>query len=637
MKHNYLTNIPLEQAVSDYLAALEGAGMASRTETVSVTEALGRITARAVYAAICSPHYHASAMDGIALDAKLTFGASETTPVTLTAGQFVPVDTGDPVPEGCDAVVMIEDVVEVGGSIQLHAPAAPWQHIRQIGEDICAGDMILPSFVEVTPAAMGAMLAGGVGSIEVLCRPVVGILPTGDEVVLPSDHPAPGEVMEFNSAIFSGMLTRWGAQPRVYPIVKDDKELLRAAITQAIGECDALLIGAGTSAGRDDYTVSLLRELGEVVHHGIAIKPGKPAVLGRIGAKPVLGVPGYPVSGILVLESIFAPVLQRLLHQYSQSDSALQVKVARQLNSSLKYREFVRARLGVGADGVPVAVPLNRGAGVVTSFVKADAILDIPQDSEGVEQGGTCTAHLLVPPERIQNSLSIVGSHDPLLDEAADLLRRADPRFFVSSTHVGSMGAISAVKRGEAVMGGIHLLDEATGTYNLPQLRRSFPKGGVALVECVGRTQGLLVAPGNPLGIRTLEDVIRLGLRYVNRQGGAGTRLLCDYLLKQAGHSPADLNGYGREEFTHTAVAAQIAAGTADAGLGIYSAAKLYGLDFVPVCEETYDLLIRADALNSPQVQAFLAVLKGDAFRARLEALGGYRLDRPGHIKEVLA
>lgn len=634
MKYDYLSNVPLEQAVEEYLSALERADMRLNTETVPTMEALDRITAQAVYAVLCAPHYHAAAMDGIALEAGRTFGASETTPAVLRPGEYTPVDTGDPVPADCDAVVMIEDVVEQDGAVYLYAPASPWQHIRQIGEDISAGDMILPSFTRITPAAMGALLAGGVGELPVLRRPVVGILPTGDEIVPPSSSPAVGEVMEFNSAIFSGMLTRWGAQPKVYPIVRDDREHLKAAICQAAQECDALLIGAGTSAGRDDYTVSVLEELGTVVRHGVAIKPGKPAVLGHIGAVPVVGVPGYPVSGILVLEELFYPVLCRMLRQPVRRSACAQVRLGRRLNSSLKYREFVRARLSPGPDGVPVATPLNRGAGVVTSFVKADCILDIPQNAEGAEKGALCRARLLRPLEDLERTLAIVGSHDPLLDEAADLLRRAGAGFSVASTHVGSMGAVTAIKGGEAVMGAVHLLDEETGTYNVPQLCRFFPDGRAVLVECVQRTQGLMVAPGNPMGLRDLSDVIRTGARYVNRQRGAGTRILCDWLLKQAGREPSQVNGYTREELTHTAVAAQIAAGTADAGLGIYSAAKLYGLDFIPVCREQYDLLVLRSALDTPVVKAFLAVLGSEAFRLRLEALGGYELRRPGQVRE---
>ena len=634
-KYEYLSNTPLNEALRTYLVFLNERGLVSRTETVSVTDALGRISARAVYARLSSPHYTACAMDGIALAAKMTFGATESTPVLLKETDFLRVDTGDPLPEGCDAVVMIEDCVESDGGITLYSSAAPWQHVRQIGEDIAAGDMILSSYCLVEPAVIGAMLAGGVGSLEVVARPRVGILPTGDEIVPPSDHPKPGEVMEFNSAIFSAMLRQWGAEPVVYPIVPDDPARIQTALEQAARECDLLLVGAGTSAGRDDGTAAAIRSLGEVCVHGVAIRPGKPVVLGAIGAKPVVGVPGYPVSGILVLEELVRPVIDRLLMREREAGESVCVRMGRKMTSSLKYREFVRASLGYNTDGELSAVPLGAGAGVVTSFTKADCLLDVPQNCEGYEAGERAFARLLKPVDRIARTVRILGSHDPLIDEAADELRRQDIRAYVSSAHVGSMGAILALSRGEGQLGGVHLLDEADGSYNVSYIERYFPNGGVALVECVKRSQGLMVAPGNPLGICGIADLAKPNLRYVNRQKGAGTRILLDYLLKREGISPRAISGYEREEPTHTAVAAQIAAGSADCGLGILSAARMYGLGFVPVCEETYDLLVSLKAMETPQVRAFLRILPSESFLKRLDALGGYAYDKPGRIKKI--
>jgi molybdenum cofactor synthesis domain len=379
---------------------------------------------------------------------------------------------------------MMEDCVEQNGKIALYTAVAPWQHVRQIGEDISAGDMILPSFCIVEPAMIGAMLAGGVLSFEAVCRPKVGIIPTGDEIVLPSANPNEGEVMEFNSAIFSGMLRRWGAEPLVYPIVPDDPEQIRAQLKTAAEECDVVLLCAGTSAGRDDGTVSAIASLGEVYLHGVAIRPGKPAALGRIGAKPVFGVPGYPVSGIVVLEELVRPVIDALLMREREAGETVCVRMGRRLNSSLKYREFVRATLGLGADGQLSAVPLDRGAGVVTSFVKADCLLDVPQNCEGYEAGDRAFARLLKPVDRIARTIRILGSHDPLIDEAADELRRMDIGMHDSSAHVGSMGAILALSRGEAQLGGVHLLDETDGSYNVSYIEKYFPGGGVALIEC---------------------------------------------------------------------------------------------------------------------------------------------------------
>ena len=634
MSFQYLTNIPLNEARRTYLQALQADGFQAGSESIAVTDAFGRVTARAVYAAICAPHYPACAMDGIALAAKLTFGAGETTPAVLSPDQFVTVDTGDPLPEGCDAVVMVEDVIrQEDGTVRLYAPAAPWQHIRQIGEDICAGEMILPSFTKISPSAIGAMIAGGVLEVEVLKRPGVGIIPTGDEIVPPTANPAAGDILEFNSSIFSAMLEEWGAVPRTWPIVRDQKELIRQAVSQAAAECDIVLLNAGSSAGRDDYSTEVVRELGQVLVHGIAIKPGKPAILGIAEHKPVLGVPGYPVSGIIVLEQILKPILDQWFHQSAEEPAMGQAVLSKTVMSGLKYQEFVRVRLGQVGDRL-TASPLGRGSGVVSSFMKADGILEIPQETEGLKAGSTIPVRLLKSPAVLSRSLVVIGSHDPLLDEVADLLRIADPALNMSSSHVGSMGGIMAVKRGEAHAAGVHLLDEESGGYNTAFIKRYFPQGGVRLVECVGRTQGLMLAPGNPRRIREIRDLTAPGLRYVNRQKGSGTRILIDYLRKKEGIDTADIYGYDREEFTHTSVAVQIASGTADAGMGIYSASKLYGLDFLPICTEQYDLLIPDAAWDTPPVQRLLAVLRGPEFRARLEGLGGYQLDRPGRVRE---
>ena len=634
-KYEYLSNTQLGEALRQYLAFLEARGLSSRTEEIAVPDALGRMSARAVYARQSSPHYTACAMDGIALKSKRTFGATQTTPVLLSEGDFIRVDTGDPLPQDCDAVVMIEDCVEEDGKILIRSAAAPWQHVRQIGEDLSAGDMILPSYLEIEPAMIGALLAGGVRKIDVLAKPHVGIIPTGDEIVSAGENLREGEIPEFNSAIFCAMLSRWGAQGVVYPVVPDDPQKIERALEQAANESDLVLLCAGTSAGRDDGTTAAIRKLGEVCVHGIAIRPGKPAVLGAVGSIPVVGVPGYPVSGIIVLEELVKPVIDRLLKRERESAESVCVKMGRKYVSSLKYREFVRASLGFDAEGSLSAVPIGAGAGVITSMTKADCILDVPQNCEGYEAGERAHVRLLKPIDRIARTVRILGSHDPLIDEAADELRRADIRSYVSSAHVGSMGAILALSRGEAQLGGIHLLDESNGSYNVSYVEKYIPNGGVALVECVRRAQGLIVAKGNPLGIQSVADLTKQGMRYANRQKGAGTRVLLDYLLKNAGISPQQIEGYAREELTHTAVAAQVFAGSADCGLGILSAARMYDLDFIPVCEETYDLLVLLSAMESPQVRAFLRVLGSEAFLRRLDALGGYTYDQPGRIKKI--
>ena len=635
MGFEYLTNVPLGQAREDYLSLLIENGFETKTEKVPVQNACGRITAQAVYAAICAPHYAASAMDGVALKAKDTFGATETTPVTLLPEQFIVVDTGDPIPEACDAVIMVEDIVKNSDlTITIHAAAAPWQHIRQIGEDICAGEMILPSYMEVTPSSIGAMIAGGVLEIEVIQKPVIGIIPTGDEIIPPCTDPKPGDILEFNSSIFSAMVKQWGAESVTYPIVPDKFNQIKEMVAKASKECDLVILNAGSSAGREDFSAKVIRELGQVLYHGIAMKPGKPAILGCVGSTPVLGVPGYPVSGIIVIEELLKPLIEYWLKSSGDSGQYAKAVLTRPVVSGLKYEEFVRVRMGYVEDRL-MASPLSRGSGVVSSFMKADGILEVPQGMEGYEAGSEVKVRLLSRPKKLKNTLVVIGSHDPLLDELADMMHRDSRSVFMSSAHVGSMGGIMAIRRGEAHAAGCHLLDTETGEYNLAFMKKYFPNGGIRLIRCVGRQQGLMLQKGNPLGIQKFADIAKDGVRYVNRQKGSGTRILTDYLCRKEQLDTTAIYGYDREELTHTSVAAQIATGSADAGMGIYSAAQLYDLDFVPVCIEEYDLIIPDRAWDTPMVQQMLATLKSEAFKEKLLELGGYTVENPGEIIEI--
>jgi len=632
MGFEYLTNVPLAKAREEYLKLLQDYGFGHQTEVIPVWDACGRVTAHAVYAHICAPHYAASAMDGVAVNAKDTFGATETTPITLNPDQFIVLDTGDPIPEDKDAVIMVEDIVKnQDGSITIHAAAAPWQHIRQIGEDICAGEMILPSFMPVSPSAIGAMIAGGVLEVEVIRKPVVGIIPTGDEIIPPCTDPKPGDILEFNGSIFSAMVRSWGAEAHVYPIVPDKFDQIKAMVAKAADECDMVILNAGSSAGREDFSARVIRELGEVLYHGIAMKPGKPAILGCRKATPILGVPGYPVSGIIVVEQLLKPLIDHWCKVPAEKPRYATATLTRPVVSGLKYEEFVRVRMGYVGERL-MASPLSRGSGVVSSFMKADGILEVPQGVEGYEAGSEVRVRLLSPADKLEKTLVVIGSHDPLLDELGDMMHVENGDVYMSSAHVGSMGGIMAIRRGEAHAAGCHLLDTTNGSYNIAFMKKYFPKGDVKLIRCVGRQQGLMVAKGNPLKLEKFSDIAREGVRYVNRQKGSGTRILTDYLCKQENLDTAAIYGYDREELTHTSVAAQIVSGSADAGMGIYSAAQLYDLDFIPICIEEYDLIIPDHAWDTPQVAQLIATLKSDAFREKLLALGGYTVENPGQI-----
>lgn len=636
MGYSYLKNVELEEALRKYTETIKYLGTSLKVEEIPVKDCLGRITSEAVFANISSPHYNACAMDGIAVFAKSTFGATETTPVVLKEGvDYQRVDTGDPLPDKFDAVVMIEEVIELeGGLVKLLSSAAPWQNVRQIGEDLCASEMIIPSNTRIEPAVIGAMLAGGVLSVKVWRTPVVGLIPTGDEIVSPTDNPGKGEIIEFNSSIFSAMLKNWGAASKVYGIVPDKFDLIRSAVIKAADECDMVVLNAGSSAGREDFSAKAIGEVGTVFTHGIAIRPGKPAILGVANGKPVIGVPGYPVSGIIVMEKLFRRVLESLMHVNRSSAVKVNASLSRKIVSSLKYKEFVRMKLG-NVDGRLIATPLNRGAGVVTSFVKADGLLEIPINKEGYEAGQSVEIELLRNLDEINNTLAVIGSHDPLIDVIADLIRKKHMDKYISSAHVGSMGGIMAIKRGEAHIAGIHLLDEATGEYNTSYVNNYLANEKISIISCVKRIQGFMVSPGNPKGINDISDIARDGISYVNRQKGSGTRILLDYMLKGKGIDPEGIYGYDREEFTHMSVAALIASGSADIGMGIYSAAKAYKLDFIPVCEEQYDFIIPERFLELEIVKHFIGILKSEEFKEELDRMGGYKVENPGEIKTI--
>lgn len=631
----YLSDMPLEEARRGYMELLEqcGALHPGPPELIPVQEAAGRVTARPVYAKVSSPHYHAAAMDGIAVRAADTFGASDTAPKRLRLGpRAVVVDTGDPLPAGCDAVIMIEDVHFISEEeFEITAAVVPWQHVRAVGEDVVATEMILPANHRLRPYDLGGILAGGVTEVAVHPRPRVALLPTGDELVEPGSALSPGSIIEYNSRMFAAMVEQWGGQPLSLGITPDRYELLKERLLAALAVADIVLINAGSSAGRDDYTAALIGELGRVFAHGVAIKPGKPVVLGVVQNKPVIGVPGYPVSAVLGMELFVAPVIYARQGLAVPARPQARATVSRKIVSSIGVQEFVRLKLGQVGDKL-MATPIARGAGMITSLIRADAMLRIPEMVEGYQAGEQVEVELLRPLEEVRQTTVIIGSHDLALDIMGSFLRQRDPLASLSSAHVGSLGGLNAVKRGEAHCAGTHLLDEESGEYNIAYIQRLLPGRPAVLVNLVYRQQGLLVAKGNPKNIRGVRDLARPDVTFVNRQRGAGTRVLLDYLLRQEGLDPSGIRGYQREEYTHMAVAAAVASGAADTGMGILAAARALDLDFIPVGEERYDLCVAGEYWHTPYIQRLLAVMADPAFQGAVRALGGYDLRDCGRV-----
>lgn len=621
----YISNIVVEEAINQYENALD---ISCKTEVIPADKALFRTTSEAVFANISSPHYHNSAMDGIAVKAIDTYGASEVKPKYLTEDvDFEYVNTGNPIPLDKDAVIMIEDVDEVEpNKLQIIKPAYPWQHIRPVGEDIIKGEMIIPSNHYIRPLDIGALISGGVEQLKVYIKPKVGILPTGNEIIQKIDELSYGKIIDSNSKVFEGLVIEQGGTPFIYPPVSDNRDILKEVIKEGINDNDILIINAGSSAGSKDFTVDIIKELGEVVVHGVALKPGKPTILGIIDNKPVIGIPGYPVSAYFSFETFVKPILEKYTHKKNKSNIVNAV-LSQRVVSSFKHEELVRVTIGE-VNGRKIATPLNRGAGTTMSLVRADGVLSIPRKSEGIEAGKEVEIRLIKTLDEILRKLVFIGSHDLILDIIADKMP-------ISSGHVGSLGGIMSMKRGECHIAPLHLLDEETGDYNVSYVKKYLSSDSMAIIKGVRRLQGIIVQKGNPKNIKNFSDLIREDISFVNRQRGAGTRQLLDYKLKKRQINTDEIIGYKREMTTHMAVAATIESGAADAGLGILSAAKALELDFIPVGYEEYDFLVPYIFLNDMRVEEFIRILKSKFFKEKVEQIGGYELQNIGEIQFI--
>jgi putative molybdopterin biosynthesis protein len=627
----FIHDVPAAEALAAWRAVCAASGCPDRVEAVRLPleGAVGRVTAEPVWATRSSPSFDASAMDGIAVRAAQTVGASESTPMFLEAEDYVVVDTGDPVPEGFDAVVMREHVHVDGGRAELRAAVAPYQHVRSIGEDVSATELLLPEGHRLRPVDVAAAAAAGAVDVVVRRRPVVAVLPTGDEIRPIGTDPAPGVILDTNSLMLAAQAEALGCEVWRSDILPDDPETIGAAVRDAARRADVVIVGAGSSAGRDDHTAGVVERIGTLAVHGVAVRPGHPVVLGAVDGTPVVGAPGYPVSAALTFDIFVAPVLAALEGAAPAEAPRARARVARKLASPMGMDDWVRVRLGrVG--GELVATPLPRGAGVLTSLVRADGLLVVPAGLEGHHAGADVDVVLLRGVGEIDRTILAVGSHDLVLDLAASEVRAANPAVTLASSNVGSLGGLVALRDGLSHIAGSHLLDPATGEYTLPYVERVLGGRDVAVVRLVHREQGLLVAAGNPLGIAGIDDLARGGLRYVNRQRGAGTRVLLDHELARRGIDPARVTGYTREEHTHLAVAATIAAGRADAGLGVLAAARAFGLGFVPVTREPYDLVLLAETLEDPVIAPLWALLEDPRFRRAVEGLGGYGTEEMG-------
>lgn len=620
----YIDNTDVEAALK---ILLENIDFSLKKETISVLNCIDRVTATSVFSKKSSPSYSASAMDGILIHAEKTYSATEISPIFLEPNtDFIYINTGNPIDYSIgNCVIMIEEVIpQKDGKVKLIKSAKPWQNIRPVGEDIIEGEMILKEGHQIKPLDLGALISSLVKEVEVIKKPTVAIIPSGNEVIdIFKENFSENSVVDSNSYVFSALIKEWGGEPTILPKVPDEKDTIEKALKEASESFDIVIICAGSSAGSKDFTREIIERVGKVLIHGVAMKPGKPTILGTVKNKPVFGIPGYPVSAYLSMETFVKPILEKAT-QINIEEQYIEASLSKSIVSSLKHKELVRMSLHY-IDNQLIATPLSRGAGVTMSLVKADGILEIPKNIEGISAGEIVKIKLLKPLKEIRDYLVSTGSHDIVMDLISDKIK-------LVSTHVGSFGGILAIKGNKTHIAPIHILDENTGTYNIEAIKKYFPGQKIALIKGIYRTQGFIVEKGNPLNIKSLEDLTKNSIKFINRQRGAGTRILLDFMLKSSNISSENIYGYDREAATHLEVAMAIKSKTADVGIGIKEAAEITGLDFIPIKEEEYDFLVPFSLLEDPKIIEFITFLKSPIFKSKIESLSGYKLNASGDV-----
>ena len=657
----YLEDIPRVEAEARLRNALMEAHLWGilGSETIPLDEhAAGRVTSAPVWARISSPNYNAAAMDGFAVRSSSTHLAAPNSPVALTVGpaggfpggpESQYVDTGDALPVWADAVIPVENVepldeqgrpavnVRAPERIRIRASVAPWSHVRPMGEDIVATQLVLPSGHVMRPVDLGAVAAAGHDSVQVARKPRVAIIPTGTELVPLGSTPAPGGILEYNSLVLAAQINDMGGVATRFDVVRDDPRLITEAVARAARDHDLVLLNAGSSAGAEDFSATVIRKMGDVLVHGVAVRPGHPVIIGLLRgdtatgqpARPVIGVPGYPVSAALTLDIFVEPLLATWLGRSLRRLPTEAAELTRKITSPSGDEDHVRVAVGKVGDRL-LAAPLASGAGVITSLVQADGIVVIPRGVQGLEAGERVDVGLYRTRSELERTVFCIGSHDVTLDLLAQLLSHAGRRLV--SANVGSQGGLIALRRGLAHLAGCHLLDPETGEYNIPSIRKYMPDMAVKVVRLAARQQGLIVTRGNPKQLAALGDLARLDILFVNRQRGAGTRVLLDHHLNGLGIVPESIRGYEQEEYTHLAVAAAVAGGRADCGLGISAAAAALGLDFIPLFSERYDLVVPCEHAASDLLAPLFDLLQAGPFREEVSRLPGYDVSSMGDI-----
>jgi len=613
-------------------------------EKVPLSASYGRVLAEEVTAPIDVPPFDRSAMDGYAVHAEDTYGADEEKPLDLRVigsieagekpeivvgrGEAAEISTGAPIPRGANAVVMVEYALLEGDKLKVFRSVSSGENITPAGSDIMAGELVLRSGTALTPRESGVLAALGSKEVEVFRKPRVAVVSTGKELVMPGEALPFGKIYDINSQTVSDSVRECGGEPVFIGIAEDDMKTIRERIEQAMEMADVIVISGGTSAGVGDLLYRVINDLGRpgILVHGVAARPGKPTIIAVTDGKPIFSLPGYPTSALMMFNIFVAPVLRSM----AGLDPKLEMKTISAKTSSKIYtgggrREYIPVNLVKTEDGKFRIYPVPGGSGAITSLEKADGFTEVPENRTFLEEDETVEVKLFSSQIRPAD-LMLIGSHCLGVEVILGFVRLKVPSFLHKIINVGSSGGLTAIRRGEADIAGVHLLDEATENYNLPFLKEYGIDDKAILVRGYIRKQGLIVSRGNPKRIVRFEDLLRDDITFMNRNRGSGTRILTDVKLKLTSRKmgkrleelTAKINGYDVEARSHSAIAAAVAFGKADAGVVIRAVADRYGLDFIPIADEQYDFVVNGERIKKPVVRAFLETLKSEEFKKKL-------------------
>lgn len=626
--------VPFDEAQERWHTELEFRKLiAMKTaEEVDAVDAVGRVTAEPVLARRSSPHYYMAAVDGLAVKSTLTFAATAEKPVAVrlgSDGNFV--DTGSPLPEGTDTVVPLSEVQFIDvEQVGVAAPSVPWRNVSPVGEDVHMSEVIVPRQHRVRAVHLGAMLRGGVHRVSVRRKPRIAILPLGKNLVMPGTEPGVGERVEALSPILANLAREAGADAEVLPFVAERVEELQTATAERLSSVDLLVVVSGRSHGTA-VPAAWLASHGSLVLYGANIKPGQSVTLGVAQDVPVIALPGNAVSSYITFDLFVRPLITRLLGTLEDGRIELSAVLGQSILSPVGTDEFLRVYLA-DVGGRRVAVPISRGADIVTSLVRANGILHVPAETESIADGTRIEVRLIDPTSRFDGNLLVMGTYDVAFDLLRDEMARRFPEVALQTANVGSRAGLRALRRGYCHAAGLHLFDPESGTYNETFVREHASEIPLVLVNFFRRRMGFIVQKGNPRAITSLADLARPEVTFVNRQHGSGTRVLIDFHLKKAGVDPTRVKGYQTETYTHMSTAATVASGAADVGFGIATVARALDLDFIPLIVEHLDLAIPRRFLQSFQVQAMLRVLRARDFRQEVEASMHYDTDWMGRV-----